>query len=276
MKLIKPSQISGEIMTLIEEADKYLILISPYCNFKGWNKFRKSINLMSKKNIEVSFYVREDKKDSINEVKALGYHPYTIKNLHTKLYINEKYAIVSSMNLLKSSDDNSLDIAYKTETQKEFDEILEYYERYVNVRKSDERIFDDNWPEEIVLAINKNRNSKFRAYFDRSSLVIQGPNRYEIDISNENGKNKLNISGILSHAQWEALCPIIKDFSKQLGLEVEIYEGNGRLYDTIRHHSTEIFKSSDLAYLLQMEKDTIIKAVVKFIIGIENFKDNTN
>ena len=29
MKLIKPSQISGEIMTLIEEADQKLIIISP-------------------------------------------------------------------------------------------------------------------------------------------------------------------------------------------------------------------------------------------------------
>ena len=38
MKLIKPSQISGEIMTLIEEADKKLIIVSPYCKFSDWKK----------------------------------------------------------------------------------------------------------------------------------------------------------------------------------------------------------------------------------------------
>lgn len=38
MKLIKPAEISAKIMTLIDEADKQLIVVSPYNNISGWNK----------------------------------------------------------------------------------------------------------------------------------------------------------------------------------------------------------------------------------------------
>lgn len=43
MKLIKPSSVSGEIMTLIEEADEKVILVSPYCKVKKWYKLLNKI-----------------------------------------------------------------------------------------------------------------------------------------------------------------------------------------------------------------------------------------
>ena len=47
--------------------------------------------------------------------------------------MNEKEAIVSSMNLLLSSEMNSLDIAYKTTNLEEYNELLDYYNRYIKL-----------------------------------------------------------------------------------------------------------------------------------------------
>jgi hypothetical protein len=35
MKIIAPSKISGEIFSIIDEADEYLVLISPYIQITG-------------------------------------------------------------------------------------------------------------------------------------------------------------------------------------------------------------------------------------------------
>lgn len=41
MKLIKPAEISSKIMTLIEEADESLIIVSPYNDLEKWDKINK-------------------------------------------------------------------------------------------------------------------------------------------------------------------------------------------------------------------------------------------
>lgn len=133
MLLIKPKQISGDIMTLFEEADQKVIVVSPYYKVTKWDKLLNCLDSLKRRKIDIEFYVRENEWDSINELKAIGFNPVTIKNLHTKLYMNEKYAIVSSMNLNLSSDTNSLDIAMKTQSPGEYAELFDYYKRYIKV-----------------------------------------------------------------------------------------------------------------------------------------------
>jgi len=131
MQLIKPKQISGEIMTLLEEADKQVIIVCPYYKVTKWYKLLNCLEELKKRKIDIEFYVREKEWESINELEAIGFTPIAIKNLHTKLYKNDKYAIVSSMNLHVSSDTNSLDIALKTQTVEEYEELVNYYKRYI-------------------------------------------------------------------------------------------------------------------------------------------------
>jgi hypothetical protein len=56
-----------------------------------------------------------------------------IPHLHSKLYLNEKYGIVTSMNLLLSSEINSLEIGYATETWTEYNDLLGFYHRYIHI-----------------------------------------------------------------------------------------------------------------------------------------------
>lgn len=144
MQLIKPKQISGEIMTLIEEASKQLIIISPYYNVSKWYKLLNAFDSLRNKNISIEFYVRKSEHVSISEIKNIGFIPFEIPNLHTKLYLNETYGIVSSMNLNVSSDTNSLDIAYKTESDKEYAELYKYYETYIKIHSEIKAIITNN------------------------------------------------------------------------------------------------------------------------------------
>ena len=131
MKLIKPKLISGEIMSLFDDAENMVIVICPYYKMSRWLKLLKCLNDLRSRKIYTEFYVRTDAWESIEDLHHQGIEPFTIPNFHTKLYLNEKQAIISSMNLLLSSDNNSLDIAMKTETAEEYNELYTYYKKYI-------------------------------------------------------------------------------------------------------------------------------------------------
>jgi hypothetical protein len=134
MKLIKPAEISAKIMTLIDEAKKEIIIVSPYNNLTGWTKLINRIKKAQKNGIQISWYSRKNNvgKDNSNEVRALGIEPILIDDLHAKIYFNEEYAIFTSMNMCKSSDDNSIDLGYITETQTEYDNLIHTFQIHIS------------------------------------------------------------------------------------------------------------------------------------------------
>lgn len=281
MKLIKPKEISGKIMTLIEEADEKLILVSPYWKIAYWTKFLKTINSIEEKDILVELYVREgeDNRKSIKEIENIGFTPILVNRLHTKLYFNEKYAIVSSMNLLKSSDEESLDIAYMTETIEEYEELIEYYERYLAISKTDiTNPFSSftflDWTNFIELELTKNTENKFRLFVENQRIIAQGPNRYFIHISNTGKENNINICGILSSSQMEKI--VVHKFEKELKLKVNLYEPgfNGFGYCTIWHHSKISLEGQSINELSKKDYKTVTSFIINFIVSVEHFKNN--
>lgn len=289
MKLIKPSQISGEIMTLIEEADEKLIIVSPYCKFSDWKKFLNTISFLKRKKTTVEFYVRQGESKTYNEVKEIGFNPISIPNLHTKLYINEKYAIVSSMNLLTYSDMNSLDIAYQTETENEYNELIEYYERYLKIFKhsqpqienniySNEKhykyIKNGNWPEYLSDLISDELNTNCRIEFNESSIEIQCGNIYEAFISNTKKGNNLNILGVISGKEFEVLETKKDTFKENSRLDVTLKEGNNNSYNTAWHHSKIKLESSKIEYLYKSDYNSVIQIIFDFIINLQDFKQH--
>ncbi len=276
MKLIKPSQISGEIMTLIEEADKKLIIVSPYCKFSDWKKFINTIDFLKRKNTIVEFYVREGEAKTNDEVKKIGFNPISVPNLHTKLYINEKYAIVSSMNLLTYSDMNSLDIAYQTETDSEYNELIEYYERYLKIfhdselkvesniysnEKHYERIENGYWTEYLSDLISNQLDRNCRIKIDESSIDIQCGNIYEAFISNTKKGSFLNILGIVTKKEFEILETQKDIFKENSRLNITLKKGNKNSYDTAWHYSELKLKSSKIGYLKKEDYNSVVQII---------------
>lgn len=131
MDLIKPAEISSKIMTLIDEVDEKLIIVSPYNNLKKWPKLQRRLEYAVEKDIYIEYYVRAGEKQK--GLKEIGISPIEVNNLHAKLYINEKNAIVTSLNLLKYSDSYSLDIGYFIDGKKELKDLMEFFHRYISI-----------------------------------------------------------------------------------------------------------------------------------------------
>lgn len=264
-------------MTLIEEADERLILVSPYCNFNNWNKLKKSFEILDKEKVSIEFYVREGESKSIKEVEELGFKSSTIKNLHTKLYLNEKYGIVSSMNLVVFSDSNSLDIAYKTETKEEYEELIEYYKRYILGNKKEKPgiyNFSSQYDffDYIINTLEKKLDSNFELYIDENTIVVQGPNRYRFYISCEYGRNSVNANGILTGFEFDNLEGKEKrKVEKAMKLPFHITRKNGE-YDQIWHHSKLKLQTKSLDSIENEDYDIIIPIIIDFIIAVEKYK----
>lgn len=110
---LETQSISKEILELIKEAKKKIILISPY--FKTSELLRERIRTKSDNSKLTEFtiiYGKEDLKESELEwmkgIKNLNI--LEKKNLHAKCYLNENRAIICSMNLYDYSQQNNIEM----------------------------------------------------------------------------------------------------------------------------------------------------------------------
>lgn len=175
-------------MKLISEAEKELFIISPYYNVHGWHKMNKCIEEAKSKNINITFVVRKKEYNSISMVESILRSPVIeVEMLHAKIYLNEKTAIISSMNLSKSSDEKALDIAIATTLSSEYQEIYNYVQKYmVNSTQSklverslhqsieNERLEDEVF--KVVRSVSNNQISR------SGNLIFIGPTGSETEL----------------------------------------------------------------------------------------------
>lgn len=278
MKFIKPSEISSKIMTLIEESDEFVILVSPYVKISKWYKLIKKLENLDSRNIPVEFIIRDDQTNqrSFQELNDLGIRYSPIRDLHCKLYINEKYAIVSSMNLLLSSEINSLELAYQTENESEYQELKEFCERYLSIdfdkTKVQNETFTSDWRDHVCNTLRENAGINIKATQENEAFLVNtGTNNYTSFIYN--GKqNHLRISGILSGKEFEFLNDNKDSIPKIDGVVLELIHGQNRHYDTIWATSEKPLNSYDLNNVYDNEKSLVADQVTNFIIEIDNFK----
>lgn len=115
--VISDYHINSELLDLIKESEKYLILISPYVTL--WGHLEEEIESAILRKVKVQLYYRSDKEeeylDTLHPLKQMGVKLFNIDNLHAKLYLSEKKAIMSSMNLVDYSSKNSKEIGLITD-----------------------------------------------------------------------------------------------------------------------------------------------------------------
>lgn len=136
MRLLHPPQVSGEIMNLLDKARQQVVIVSPYNKIKNWHKLAPYLLRLHTRNLPVEYYVRREKTPSpgLLEVREAGFTPIEIEGLHCKFYLNETYGIVTSMNLLLSSDVNALEIGYVTETAQEYADLVQFLDDNIRNR----------------------------------------------------------------------------------------------------------------------------------------------
>ncbi len=276
MKLLKPNNISGEIMTLLDEADEKVVIVSPYCKIDKWFKLLKKIKSLQDRNIHIEFYVRDGVQETIEQVLNIGIEPILIPNLHAKIYMNEKTAIVTSMNLLLYSDINSLDIGYKTDTIEEYNELVEFYNRNIKLNSyqmNDPELFD--WRNHIYETLNKGCG-KTRIYEENGGIKIySGGNQYNSFIWNDRKNNFLRISGILSGAEFDFIESNLDDIQKNSNIAFELQKGIGNYYSQIFGTLSPSIDSSVINNIRQKEETIIANSIIEFILVINKIKEDT-
>ena len=170
MRYINPPEIASSIMTMMDYAKEKVVIISPYNKVSGWQKLEKHIKRLIDNNLSIEWYIRSGQdEESKKQISKYGLNPIEIENLHAKIYFNEKYAIITSMNLHYYSDINSLDFAYMTETENEYKEIIQFYETYIK------KIANKN----SIISIDENRDVLDICIDAVSATAITGKNKIE-------------------------------------------------------------------------------------------------
>lgn len=271
MIFLKPNSVSGEIMNLLDEAKEKVIIVSPYCKFDKWYRLTNKIKDLKSRGIEVEFYIRDNEPETYEQVMNIGIKPICIPNLHSKLYLNEKYGIVTSMNLLLSSEINSLELGYKTESKQEYNELTDFYSTYLNKNIKNSNI-DLDWIESLNSKLLE-KFSQIRIFENEGSLQIKtSSNNYDIFIWNNNNTNKLRISGIVSGKEFEYVKSIEKSILLQ-DLIIELINGKNGYYDSIWATLEINLKTIDINNVQFSESEKIVNSIVDFISKVEEIKD---
>jgi len=279
MKFIKPNSVSGEILNLVDEANEKMVLVSPYCKFDKWYRLVNKLKDLKSRNILVEFYVRDGENESKEQIENIGFKALCIPNLHCKVYFNEKSAIITSMNLLLSSEINTLEIGYKTETIDEYNEVIEFYTTYlkkINTKNNFEEektiVTKFDWLSHLETIFSE-KNIRNKIYFDEENKlsIKTKSNTYNVFIANIKNTNVLRISGILSGKEFDYINAIKAKISLK-NIELELINGGTKYYDTIFGTFTEILKSYEIHNLDISESKMIVYPIIDFISKVEEIK----
>lgn len=284
MELIKSSEISARIFTLLDESYERVILISPYVKISKWYKLVKKLEELKSRGILPEIYVRDDPDNTAtySDLDKLALQYKKIPHLHSKLYMNEQQGIVTSMNLLLSSEINSLEIGYATETWAEYMELSAYYYRHFqkgeiihqesrfSLHDSQLNQFIKNIKEELWLS---SRNSWF--FIEGTTLNIStGGNNYRLQII----EGRLNITTKLrsaSKSKKVALLPcssITKKISDFTDMELGVQTGPQSDGILLTGQSRNKLQSTSITGLRQTEAAYLTESVVRFIDVIDNLE----
>jgi hypothetical protein len=278
MKIIPPYQITSEILNLIHEAKEYLILVSPYVNFNNWESIKVAIQNASNRNVKIKFYTRLDNENfkSWEQIEALNIQPKLVKNLHSKLYFNEKTGIVTSMNLLTSSNLNAIEFGAIYNTNEELEELKSYVKKYLEPNTEKEKPNDEDLyiaKEKFQLLtqnfLSNSLNSSISCKWQSGNLRINAKNTFFIEL--DKVRNIFSISGIVSGLESENY-RIFLNNSKLNNLDV-FNNSVANSLGTFIGVSKKSFSHNNFDFLSVNEKKEILDYTLKFILELNEFKD---
>lgn len=271
MKLIKPLDIASTIMSLIEESEEKVVFVSPYYGFSNWRKLNTVLERAINRDIELEFFVRANQPSDIQQILDLGYEPMIIERLHAKLYFNEKEAVVTSMNLVQGSDEASLDIALITETEKEYQEVIVFFEKHIQSRvRRNTRVDIDSWLFELRNRLKKFFKQPPHVSFTDSIISVNGSNLYKVFIANER-TNKLRLNCVLNEKEFSYLAGNIEALKIE-HMNIEIQNG-GEGYCHLLWGTVDDLKSKSIESLTAFEAKMVHDVVSVFVLEVERLKD---
>lgn len=111
-------EVATQVLTIVRDAEKYVILVSPYLDLGWWGHAKTAFELALRRGVKIRVILRSNTQESKGEkgeediawLLGKGVEVRLLENLHAKIYLNEKDIVVGSANLTQSSMKNSHEI----------------------------------------------------------------------------------------------------------------------------------------------------------------------
>jgi len=282
MKLIKPLEISARILTLLDESEERVIIVSPYMKISKWYKLSNKLKRLKNRGVPVDIYVRDDPSNTTTyeDLDELGFRYKKVPNLHCKLYLNERTGILSSMNLLLSSELNFIEIGCATENWEDYNELFDIFHRYIHSGKP---VFNNTVAGQALADLNEiirdirgqhqtTANDSW-TWFSKGALhICTGRNKYTISIIHSH----LSITTSLwfaPGARKKSLpepSVVAKKISGLTGMKTEAHQGNKPGIINLSGQSRRTLKSTCLTRILKNEANEVKGSVRRFIEATDN------
>lgn len=115
-RILKTAEISTEVVKLIQESREYCYLVTPY--FKPWPLLERVLDEAKQRGHRITMIARVDdqRPHQIRQLEQMQarfqFEMIELSHVHMKLYVSEKAAILSSMNLYDSSQERNYEVGY--------------------------------------------------------------------------------------------------------------------------------------------------------------------
>ncbi|MGZ2368382.1 phospholipase D family protein [Ancylomarina sp. YFZ004] len=138
MKVIGTTEISFEIENILNNAERYLVIVTPYIKLNQRLKVRLSDAFKIVNYVYILHRFNELKREELEWLKSFdNVNIYPIKNLHSKIYASENFALIASMNLYEYSQINNHEIGVKIEANSDNDEYVDTLKEIRLILESD-------------------------------------------------------------------------------------------------------------------------------------------
>lgn len=109
-------EVPPALIRLIDNANEFVVLTTAY--LETWSHLENAIRKAVARDVDVRCILRSPDRsnrsrlraEAVEELKALGVSIHEVDRLHAKAYVNEQEVLVTSLNLLRASQD-SIEIA---------------------------------------------------------------------------------------------------------------------------------------------------------------------
>ena len=283
MKILLPHKISGALFDIIHQARKELVLVSPYVNLTHWKQLATALTAARDRGVRISFYTRHepDSPTSKEQVEALGLTPQLVPWLHAKFYFNESSGLITSLNLLGSSNSNSIEIGSQLETAEELEVLRHFVQQYLAPQELGKKVSNEvkyisteEFGQALSDYLEESVDDSCRVTSDSgNSLSIQAlGNSFTVDIDGPN--RQLILEGVVSGREADRYnAKRTKHFTSS-ALRYELQHGNKGYYNVIQATLIQQLSASKFNKLVPAEKKRVCAVIGGFLTSVRAFKDD--
>lgn len=283
MKILPPHKISGALFDIIHEARQELVLVSPYVDLTHWKQLATALIAARERGVRITFYTRHEpnKPTSKEQVEALGITPQLVAWLHAKFYFNENTGLITSLNLLGSSNSNSIEIGSQLETTEELEVLRHFVKQYLVPQEIGKKVSD----EEKCLNtadFGQTLSDYLEKFVDNSCEVTSGSSKSlsiqalsnSFTATIDGPKYQLVLDGIISGREADRYSAKRTKHFKSSALRYELQRGDKGYYDMICATLAQPLSASRFNTLTPAEKKHLRTVIADFLTAVRAFKDD--